>query len=51
MDQRVLVAGKADVADLAGLLRRQHRFHRAARREDAVRVFHPDDLVKLHRSM
>ena len=48
VDVRVLVSGKADVADLAGFLGRDGRFERAARAEDPVGVAHADDLVELH---
>ena len=48
VDQRIFVAGEADEADLARLLRRQHGLHGAALGEDAVGVFQADDLVELH---
>ncbi len=47
MNLRIFVAGEADVTHLAGLLRRQHRRHRAVRK-NAVGVFQPDDFVELH---
>ena len=47
MDVRVLVAGEADVAHLAGLLGLDHRLHGAALGEDAVRILEADDLVEL----
>ena len=47
VDVRALVTGEADVAQLARLLRLQHRLQSPARREDAVRVLHADDLVEL----
>ena len=48
MDARILVAGEADEADLAGLRASSERLHRAALGEDAVRVVEADDLVELH---
>ena len=48
VNQWVLVAGEADEADFPRLLGRQHRLHGAARRKNAVRILHADDLVKLH---
>lgn len=47
VDERVLVAGKADETDLPRLLRGQHRLLGSALGEDAVRVLQPDDLVVL----
>src|SRR5271154_6629227 len=47
MHRRVLMTGKPDVADLAGLTRGDRRFKRAAWRKDAVWVLHPNHLVKL----
>ena len=44
---RVLVAGEADVAELAGPLRFEERLHRAAFGEDTVGVLVADDLVML----
>src|SRR5690606_26330778 len=46
MDLRVLVAGEADVAHLALLLREVGRLDPAARREDAVRILVVDALVE-----
>src|SRR2546421_425301 len=43
-----LVAGETDVADLAGALRRRHRFPRAVRAEHALRICHSDHFVELH---
>ena len=48
VDERVLVAGEADEAHLAGLLRVAQRLHGAALGEDAVGIVETDDLVKLH---
>ena len=48
VDARVLVAGEADVADLARLLRLEQRLHGAAFGEDAVGIVEADDLVELH---
>ena len=48
MHHRIFVPGEAEVAKLAGLLRLDHRLLRAVFLKDAVRVFHPDDLVMLH---
>ena len=48
MDHGILVPGEADETDLSRLLRFEHRFHRSALGEDAVRVLHPDDFVDLH---
>ena len=45
VDLRVLVAGEADVAQLARLARRQQRLDRAAGGEDTFRVLGADDLV------
>ena len=47
VDARVLVAREADVAQLAGLLGLDERFHGAALSEDAVRVVVAEDLVML----
>ena len=47
MDRRALVAGEADVADLALLARPQHGLQRAAWREHALGIVHADDLVEL----
>ena len=47
VDERVLVAGEADEAELALLPGVEEGFHRAVLLEDAVRVFHADDLVVL----
>src|SRR2546430_11300675 len=48
MDGGTLVAGEPDVADLAGALRRYHRFQRTVGPEHPLRVRHPDHLVELH---
>ena len=48
VDDRVLVPGETDVSDLTGLLRLQHGCHRAVFGEDAIRVFHSNDLMMLH---
>src|SRR3989442_1275224 len=48
MDGGTLVAGEPDVADLAGALRRYHRFQRTVGPVHALRVRHPDHLVELH---
>src|SRR5207247_10283130 len=48
MDGGTLVAGEPDVADLAGALRRYHRFQRTVGPEHPRRVRHPDHLVEVH---
>ena len=48
MNEWILMASETDVTHFAGLFRLLHGFHRAARSKDAVRVFHADDLMKLH---
>src|SRR5256712_2077902 len=48
MDGGTLVAGESDIPDLAGALRRRHCFQRAVGPEHALRIRHPDHLVKLH---
>ena len=48
MDVRILVAGKSDVADFAGLARFEHGGVRAFLIEDAVRILKAEDLVMLH---
>src|SRR5260370_6709023 len=45
---RVLMAGEADVTDLAGFLRSHHGFVCAAGREVSVGIFHPEMLVELN---
>ena len=40
--------GEPDVSHLTGALRLQHGCHRAVFGEDAIRVFHPNDLMMLH---
>ncbi len=47
VDDGVLVAGESDVAEFAGLLGGESGFHGSAGYEDAVGVFHADDLVEL----
>jgi len=47
VDGWVFVAGESDVADFAGLSRCYGGFDRSAGCEDAVGVFHADDLVEL----
>ncbi len=47
MDDGVFVAGEADVADLARFFGGDSCFDGATRGEDAVGVFHADDLVEL----
>ncbi len=49
MDCRVLVAGEANVPDLAGFASGNRGFDCAADAEDAVGIFHPDDLMELHK--
>lgn len=44
---RILVPGKANVSDLAGLASVLKRLESTAGREEAVGIVHPDDLVKL----
>ena len=41
------VAGKADVAQLAGVASLQDRFHRTAGGEDALGIIHANDFVNL----
>src|ERR1700759_942939 len=48
MNVRIFVAGEADVADLAGLLRLQRGVNRTLLCKDAVRIVETYDLVKLH---
>src|SRR5712664_1035319 len=48
MDSGTLVAGEADVADLARALRRYHRFQRAVRPKHALRIRHADYFMELH---
>src|ERR1700685_1715170 len=48
MDHRILVSGKADVPDLAGLLGCEYGLEGPLRREEAVRILHPDVLVELN---
>src|SRR5438094_7133206 len=48
MDGGTLVASEPYVADLAGALRRYHRFQRTVGPEHPLRVRHPDHLVELH---
>ena len=47
VDDGVFVTGEADVAEFACLLGGESGFHGSARGEDAVGVFHADDLVEL----
>ena len=49
MDCGVLVAGEANVPDLAGFASGNRGFDCAADAEDAVGIFHPDDLMELHK--
>ncbi|MFZ1119017.1 MAG: hypothetical protein WAN81_02180, partial [Candidatus Binataceae bacterium] len=48
MNLRTLVAGEADVSQLAGFFRVERRFDSASASENSIRVIHPDHLVKLH---
>ena len=48
VDGGVLVAGEADVADLAGLFGEDGGFDGSVGGEDAVGVFHADDFVELN---
>jgi hypothetical protein len=48
MNVRMLVAGEANEADLASLLRFKHRLERAAFAENALVVSRANDLVELH---
>src|SRR5271156_6354173 len=47
MDGGTLVTRKADVADLPGLSGLKRSFHGPAGSEDAVRIVHADDFMKL----
>src|SRR2546427_2753475 len=49
MDVRTLVAGEADVADLARALRRDHCFQRSFGPEHTLRIRYPDHLMELHK--
>jgi hypothetical protein len=48
MHQRILVSGKPDVANFAGLLSRLHSFNRAAVGENSIGILHSNDLMELH---
>ncbi len=48
MDGGTLVAGEADVPDLARALRREHRFQRPVRPEYTLRIRHADHFMELH---
>ena len=48
VDERVLVPGEPDEAQLALFFRFENPRHRAVLAEDLIRVFHADDLVVLH---
>ena len=48
MNQRIFMPRETDIANFAGLLCGQERFHGSPFGEDAVRVFQTDDFVHLH---
>src|SRR6202049_3380980 len=48
MDVGALVTGESDIAHFAGLSRLEHRFNRAARRENQLGVGVANDFVKLN---